>query len=721
MAFSTNIADQRIEKHSLVIIRPRKRVTDWNIVSGIIYSKSFSLGKVTRVWNEYDNTNGLSEGGSPSVTLGQFYYDQSTETLYVGADVDPDTNTYPGMTVEFELNISDSPFTGPRNPLSNGSEVIDWAPYLKSIPQAQNGSSDTLYGFIPLIQSNLSLLNGDGFFNNLLHDCSFYYCPVFAYILANADYEKGVASSDVQQIFLGFSSGMEYRDDEINISCVDYNTFLDREFIPQKRMNATDFPLAEPESIVPGQEWYVRRIYGMVDGFRPINIDYSSSPSTTNNRDWIVRDLEPGTISDNAGNLNITVDHLAANTGTRTYFTTTPKFNIGDWITITNNSINYYVEVESVNRSLKYIDHEPLTRTITAGDSASRKDVARVIVMSENGAVPFWLRPGVDYSLFNDNTKNVSGFTMADNWESALGFTDNGGVFDPSKNQIYVRVYSSSSLGEYYSSNPVGSIPENSGRSTHAITILHKIIKASGFDISLIDENSFSSATNQSLGLSIPASHNQLTFPTYKSLISQILTSMLWKLSFVSDGGSLKLGLVEIGPFVSSGDYTADESDHYNFTYRQDYGDVYSDIFVNYSIKERVTDNILDSDTWEFKNGLIQSESGPAKSLHLISKRFSVDILQYDPAEAQIISDRFNIILSDRRGFYSIVLGQEFLNSTNLGASYILKSEKLPGFSFVYGTEQERQLSLVEVQKSSQAVTLTLEDQKSIQDNVGDW
>jgi hypothetical protein len=721
MAFSTNIADQSIEKHSLVVIRPRKRLVDWNIVSGSIYSKSFSLGKVTRVWNEYNNTDGLTEGGSPSLSSGQFYYDQTTETLYVDNPIDPDLNTYPGMTVEFELNISDAPFTGPRDPLNNNSETIDWIPYLKNIPQSQNGSQDTLYGFIPLIQSNLSILNGDGFFNDLLHECSFYLCPVKVYILANPDYEKGVLFSDVQEIFLGFSSGMEYRDDELNISCVDYNTFFDREFSLPVRMNTSQFPLAEPDSVSPGQEWYARRIYGMVDGFRPINIDYNATPATNNNRDWVVRDLENDT-DDLAGNLNYTVDHLAANTGTRTYFTDPPAYNIGDWIILNNNSVNYYVEVEDVNRSLKYIDHEPLVRTIIAGDTGTRYDVARVIVMSEDGTIPYWLRPGIDYTLFNNTTLDVSGFVMADNWEAALSFTDNGGIFDPSKNPIYVRAYSSSWVGSYYSSNDVGTLAENSGRSSQAVTILHKIINSSGFDISLIDENTFSAATNQSLGFSVPASHTQINLPTYKSLMSQILSSMLWKLSFVTDGSEIKVGLVEVGPFVGSGDYTADETEHNNFTYKHDYGDVYSDILINYSTKERVIDGgVLGSSVWEFLQGLTTSECFAGKHLHLASKTFSTSILQYDPLEAQVISDRYSFILGDRRGIYSIILGQEFLNSVNLGAEYVLKRERLPGFSFVYGTEQERQLELIEVQKSSQAVSIVLEDQKGIQDNAGDW
>lgn len=719
MAFANNIEDQRIEKHSLVVIRPRKRLTGWNLVSAGIYSIAWDYF-VTRVWDSYSNDNGFTEGGSPSVTAGQYYYDFTTQTLYVGVGSDPDSNTYPGLTVEFEINLSDTQFTGPRNPLNNTTDTIDWIPNLKNIPQTQNGSTDTLYGFSPLVQSNLQILNGDGIFNILLHETSFLYCPVFAYIMANSDYEKGVLFSDIQQVFIGFSNGIEWRDNSLFIPVIDYNAFFDRQFSLPIRMNSTDFPLADPDSIVEDQEWYVRRIYGMVDTFRPINIDYNATPSTTNNRDWIVRELEDDA-EDLAGNLNYTIDHLAANTGTRTYFTSAHAYNIGDWIILNNNSVNYYVEVETMDLARTYVDHGPIVRTVIAGDSATRYDVARVVVMNNDNTIPYWLRPGIDYTLFNNTSLNVSGFTMANNWEAALSFPDNGGVFDPSKNAVYVRAYSSSWLRQYYSTNDVGALAQNSGRSSQAVTILHRVIQSSGFDISLIDESSFSSASNQSLGFSVPSSHSATTLPTYKSVIDQILSSMLWKLSIIPSSTSVKVGLTELAPFATSGDYTADESEHSEMSYKHDYGDVYSDFKFNYAVKERDETFIGTSSAWDFINGLFLRESLSAKDLHFVSKLFETTLLQYDPLEAAVIADRYSYVLGDRRGFYSIILGQAFLNKANLAASYLLKREQLPGFNFEYGTEQEQTLLVAEVQKSSVAVSMVLEDQKAIQDHAGDW
>ena len=204
-------------------------------------------------------------------------------------------------------------------------------------------------------------------------------------------------------------------------------------------------------------------------------------------------------------------------------------------------------------------------------------------------------------------------------------------------------------------------------------------------------------------------------------MIDQILSSMLWKLSIVSDSTSVKVGLVELAPFASSGDYTADESEHNDLTYKHDYGDIYSDYVFNYAVKERPETFIGTGSSWDFISGLSTKNSLSARDLHFVSKTFQTTLLQYDPLEAEVIADRYSYVLGDRRGFYSIILGQSFLNKANLAVSYLFKREQLPGFSFIYGTEQERTLIVSEVQKSSQAVSMVLEDQKSIQDHAGDW
>ena len=340
--------------------------------------------------------------------------------------------------------------------------------------------------------------------------------------------------------------------------------------------------------------------------------------------------------------------------------------------------------------------------------------------MNNDNTIPFWLRPGIDYSMLNDTSKNVVKLILADNWEAALSFTDNGGIFDPSKNGIYIRAYSSAWLRQYYSTNDVGALAQNSGRSSQSVTCLHRVIQDSGFDISLIDETSFSNASNQSLGFAVPSSHSATTLPTYKSVIDQILSSMLWKLSIVSDGTSVKVGLVESAPFSSSGYYAADESEHTDMVYKHDYGDIYSDYIFNYAVKER-PEEFLGTNSWDLVSAELFRESDSAKNLHFVSKNFETTLFQYDPLEAAVIADRYSFVLGDRRGFYSIILGQSFLNKANLAASYLFKREQLPGFSFIYGTEQERTLIVSEVQKSSQAVSMVLEDQKSIQDHAGDW
>lgn len=724
MAYLTNIADPKIEKHSLVVLRPRYRHTGFTNVSGVIWSTPITRGRVTRVWNSFANDEGFTEIGTNTPALNEFYYDSSASVLYVGFSVDPDSNTYAGLTVEFELNLSSDQHTGPRDPMDNTSDVVDWIPCLRDIPSTVNGSAESLYGVFPVALGSLRLINVDGVFNELLHNSTFNLAPVKAYILANRSLEDGTASGDVRQVFTGFSKNIEFDLENISIQCTDYLSILNRNYYIEDKYQIADFPNVQLEAVETGAQWYIRHVHGMVDSLHPVNISYNASPSTSNNRTWITH-IENGT----PGALLQTVDHLAANTGTRTYFTSKPLYNIGDWIRLTNNGSFYYVEVEAVNRSLNYIDHEPLVRTIAAGDVALRLAIARVVIEDEDGQ-GWWLRPVIDYNVYSQGLlsgNTAYGITMANNWEAAIGFTHT--PFDPSKHKIYCRVYGTVDLQKYSDGiTDVGTVVDNGGINAGSLPLLFKFITHSGFSVDDIDDVTFQDleGSSHSLGIAIPEARDGQETQKYSDIINSILGSMMWRLAFTEYSYGLRLGVVATQPFQAAANTNATESEIKSITYKHDYADVYSDVVVNFGIKENATALIGTGSggagsAWDLASGICVASNDTANDLHFVSKAYTLNTLHYDLLQAQTVADRFAFALSDRRGYYEISLGQEFLNVSNLGTYYNIYMQMLPGFDFVYGTENTRQVVIVEVQKSSQGVTLTLEDQKAIQDNSGAW
>lgn len=689
---------------SFCVIKPRKRLTGWTNVSGSIWSSPFSSARVTLVYSARNAPLDLAT--SSALSDGDWYFDGST--VYVLSISDPDAFSFPGFTIEFDLYFSDQDYTAPSDPLDTGSKVVDWNGSLISTPNVVNGSSETLYGFTPLVTGSIVIANQDGYMNEFLHDCSFNFSLCKAWINGT-------------QVFLGYTKGVSLdTDGTLTLSCTDYNYFFDRNINLDvasptfSYYNTIEHPNLQPEAHVglAGENpWYKRRVFGMVDGHVCVNIDYNATASTTVNRDWAAMFYDGDTV----GTIVQDLDHLAANTTTRTYFEQTPQVNAGDWVVLNNNGTLYYTEVNAVNRALKYIDHDALgARTFIAADTCTRYFIGRVIVEDSDGQ-SWWLRPGIDYTVFTDGTNKVAGFIMADNWEAALGFTET--PFDPAQHKLFVRVYGAKDLDQYADSTDVGALASQGGVASQAVSLLYKTIIEAGFPASDIDKSSFEDvgADSHSLGYAIPPAAADVSGGTYKEKIDAILSSMLWTLSFVNVGGEMKLGLGAYRPFVSAGDYEADEEEHSNFSFEINYSDVYSNFEVNYFLKE----SNIELDETQNKRLFVTSPVGA--DLNFASNLYTRDTLHFDSAEAGEFGLRLAYTLGERRGIYKLFLGVDYLNSTNLGTSYNISREQMPGFSFVIGTEQTRQLSVIEVQKDSLGVNISLDDQKGIQDNAGDW
>lgn len=729
MTFQEALLNPAIEKQPMVVIRARVRVTGWTAVDSFEFTAPFTRGYVTRVWLEFRNDEGFRRKDSADEVglvdingVGDFYYDHENRILKVSSFQNPDDEDYPGITVEFEIPIASYSFCGPRDPLDATSEYVEWHGGLSEVPMAQNGSSESLYGFYPLNQSGINVLNGDGALNELLYGCSFSFGLVKAYIAVDHNVEKAMFRAMVRQVFLGYTDGLRWSDNLLQFSVTDFLRFFDRAYSNLTlRFDSINFPNVEPhnpDSLGFGQyEWYVRRVLGMKDGFRPVNIDYadSASASTSNNRVWVTH-LKDG----DAGSINQVMDHAAANTNTRTYFVDTPQVNVGDWIRLNHASGVRYTEVEVVNRALKYIEHEPLTRTVASGETIDRSFIGRVIVEDSIGQ-SWWLEPFVDFTEYTDTVDGIDilGFTMADNWENSQGFTDNGGVFDPAKHKVCVRVYGTKTPLQFPDSDPVSEVVNQGGIAAAAVDILYRLVRDSGFSVNDIDKNTFENiaADSHALGIAIPPDHDQISgFPTYKDMISQVLDSMLWRMAFVEGVDQVKVGLVAVGPFVAAADLDVDETQHAGLDFVQDYGDIYWRVTLQYFRRDEVQIGLDD-----LAPVSVVAENLTARDLHFSSKVWNGEILQYDETQAQKIADRLSYALGDRRGLYKTVLDAEFISTANLGASIALIRQQLPGFAYQHGVERERQLMVIEVQNSSRGVSITLEDQKGIQDNSGAW
>lgn len=730
MTYQEELDSPASEKHAIVILKPRRRVTGWTSYNINTWVASFDYGPVSRVWTEWDGSDGLSLGASKDTLVdGEYYYDEANGLLYVfNGSTDPDSPiswTLPGLTVEYELYLATKEFMGPRNPLSSSSDPVTWRGVLAESPEAMTGSRQQLFGFNPLEESVLVIRNQDGWMNKHLYDSSFQFATIRSFVMIGHDIERAVELGYVKETFRGYGGAPKLNaNGDVSIASFDFLSFLDRPANPPQRMNRTDFPSCEPNAVLSGKQWFIRRVRGMVDNFEPINIDYNATPSTTVNRDFLTHE---GTGTE--GTYGANVDDVATNAAglnTRTYFTTTPKFNKGDAIILVHNGVSYYTIVSTVVRAQNYITHGAIVgRTVVNGDAATRYYIGWVKVQDSNGV--WWnLFPGRDFTRINKatlgNTPDWLGFRLADNWEATIGFPE---TFDPAVNKVLCRVYGTETLDTYSDATSVGAVVDEGGIAAQSISLLHYLLRQAGIPNSMIDKDTFAAAsTNHALGLAIPRNRADSEAPTYKDLIDLVLGSMLWKLIYVVSGQELKIGLIETGPFVASADYEADEQDFLDFEFEHDYSALYNRVVLEYGFKEMAREGDSDIFLTTFSpdgTQAVTSENRMAKDLHMTEQTFEREILQYIYTQAQIIADRYAFALGDRRAYYNLTLGPSFLEKAILGVSYQVIRKQLPGYEFDEDVERERQTMLIESTKSARGVNLTLEDQKGIQDNSGDW
>lgn len=710
MSFATNLEKAAVQKYPLVMLRPRRKITSWESMGGVVYRSSFTLGFITSCWIQYGVN--LTEAASSAVAGGEFYYDHANGYLYVGSVVDP---TAVGRFVEYEIHLSTSYFRGPRDPLDTTSQVVDWLPYLAQEPAPQNGSRDNLYGFNPLLQSALNIHNSNGWMNEHLHESSFRLALVKTWLMADSNYDRARLFSNIKQTFLGYAGdSLSLQDRIVSISCGDYFGALDKQ-LSMTKFTTSLAPNCEPGACNSGAEWLVRRIRGRVEQMRPVNVDYDATPATNKNRDWVVME-EEATLDE--ATYTLVVDHLAANTATKTFFTETPKVMAGDVFAMTNNGVTRYGTVTAVDYASKWFTHDDFSgRTVTAGDTATRYFVGSITIVREDGQIvrPMPSRDFVRGSgTLGTLPTGTRGFIFVDNFEANVSMAT---PLDPATDTIYITAYGPKELQKYSdNTTDVGVVTDYGGADSSPESLVYWLLRAGGIDADLIDEASLQSAgsdNSKPLGLAIPRVHTQADAPTYKELLQLVLQSAIWRLGFVASGNEVKVGVAPTQPFVAGADYDVDELDARAMAYEHDYANIYSVVKTPHNRKDVLEEN--EEQAWATAGVDL------AEDLHLVNRTLTLESLHYVYADAAEMAQRLAYAVSDRRGIYRFELEQRFIDKTNIGATYDLTREELPGYAQVVGTKRTRQIAAIEIVKSSLGATLVAEDQKGIQDNSGSW
>lgn len=692
MSYTDLLEDENIETNYLCILRPRRRVLTWTVVTGTIYSAPFNYGEVVSADN-----NGLPLTLAASVSVGsdEFFYDVDTETLYVDIGVDPDTVW---LTVEYELYFATYDGHHYRVPDDNTTRQVYFEPLITEAPALKQNISESISGINPVYNLNMGLNNSDHFFDRHLHDSSFNDARIEIW-----HWLDELTVDNVSLVLNGSVKNVSLAQPSVTITMADRTDFLKNEWrhpSPQESFFSTSlFP--DLDETYNGRP--IRMIYGgPVDGHIPVNVSFNDDePTTSDNRAWVTN-----TGQSNQPNLTFTVDASPASTATRTYITTAPDgVNVGDSIWLDKASDEYAL-VTAVGAN--FIDHTTIVTPASGGELVKRAFIGSVTIIQNN--IEYTALYKRDYDITNF-AGTSAGFTFDTNLESNLSMPNTLQIGD----LVFCRVYGPTNFvtlgGPSFGTNDTRTANMN-----HPVQVILDILKRHvGIDESDLDTDSFNYALSAvPYGVSVvmpPSSYDD--FSVYLDIISTIARTALIRL-LIDPNGRFSLGVYE--PMGSSDKTIADDeilSESISFDYNND--EIVSDVIVEYNPREA-----SNSPGGSEQVSTVTATSDIAVYLHKASKTRTDQSLWTFAVDAQEYADHLAFIFGDRKGIVTLGTRNRFFNTT-LGDIITVQRPYLPGNDVDGSTVFTRKYRVVNIDKGSDKVTLDLDDQKNVEDNAGGW
>lgn len=712
MTYQANTQKSVINSRTFVVLRPKRRVTGWTFVSGNTYSADFQYGDVTRVkFNGIEFNEGqYIFGVGPVLSSGEYVYSHDDQKVFVYFDSVPTTDDW--IVCFYEILISDIAgdwYRIPNDPLSSERH---WEGFLLNSPTWAQRQDDILFGFFPIEVSNISVINGLRLFNRHVHDSSWNDGEVLIY------HQLGDAETEnIKQIYRGFTRNISVSDSNVTIALESIIRVLETRYQNQRYFSSSDFPNIDPEAVNPGEEWPIRKIYGIVEGLIPVNVDYSEIIGVNVNRDWVVsyEQITAATIIRN-------IDVGGPNTAVQTTVDNTDGISIGDWVFLEHSAAtDLGAKVTGISGNT--LIHTNIgARTITAGDTCTRYFVGYVgMKLRDNSYIELELGRDWVVSTFANNSK---GIILTDNFEANFAFSD---PFDPGRDTLYVRVYGETSILNYTNSgDPITTAYVEGGNLNNIPAIIYSLLREiPNYDPAAIDEDSFVYAEQtviDGIGMTIPAGRTETEYPTYREIINNLLRTGLLRLQINDVDGFASLALSVIEPLESSPVAIFDETQFQKVNFKYDYQDVYSDVKAIYQRMDIRSNTLISPSFTSTENyQVVEAETSlTALYIHEIERTFEIETLHVFTDEALTFARKVKSILGDRRGIIQITGKNDFILA-ELGETYQIDRESLPGYAFEEGTTRSRKFALVESEKSPTQVSLILNDQKGIEDNTSLW
>jgi len=695
MAYAALLDDESVQSHFLVVLRPRRRATGFTLFSGSVYVSPFDYGDVTSVW---DGLTALNANTTAALAAGEYYHDVEASLLYVRLTAGGNPNAT-WLITAYEIYAGTTSAHHHRVPTDSSSRVVYFDPIVSKAPILKQTTENSEYGFSPVQSSSMTLTNAEHFFERHISETSWINAQCLIYHWLGA-----LDVSNMKLIQNGLVLSTRLAPPSLELRIVDRIDQLSQEWKhPGARPSfyaAADFPGLDPNAV--GKP--IRAVYGLIlDGFTPVNIDYvGDEPTTSDNRNWAVISGQTG-----LAELVRTVPAAPASTTTRTYVSSVAGLNLGDSVFLDKATDEYRI-VTAVGAN--FIEHAALSAAATTGEMVKRGFVGRVTIIQND--VRYLALYGRDYTIDLALPATASGFTFVAGLEANLSMPE---TLRPS-DRVYCRVYGPTNITTL--GGPAFGVDDvRTGNMAHpsqfVLDALKRHLGVGEADLAVATFTQALTDQSSGVGFAIPKGASSTDFPKYRDVIADVLKSTLGKLIIDADGRWSMLTTKPLGAITRT--IADDEILTRALQWEYDYSDLVGTVFVEYAYQEAGA-GFSDSDIV-----LTVSAVSPSGTfLHRSSVTETQRSVWVYAAEAQEMADRLSYILGERRGRVTINTKNRFYD-IKLGDNVEVSRVYLPGFAPDGETDYVREHAVVGVDKSRTQVTLTLNDQKGIEDNAGGW
>lgn len=694
MAYADLLEDEVAQSQYLIVLKPRRRVTSFTLFSGSVYRAAFDYGECTSAWAD---GVALTQGSSAVLSAGEFWHDVANDFLYVrlSGGGDPDTVW---LVAAFEVYCGTIDAHHYRVATDSTTRVVYWEPIVSKSPMFKATASDSEFGFNPVQSSSLVLNNAENIFERFLHDSSFNRAECIVY-----HWLGDLLTANVKRVLNGFTTNASLDPPKLTLKITDRVDQLSNEWRNAAGSlsfyDLATYPSLDPQSI--GRA--VRRVYGRVDGFEPVNVDYViESPTTSDNRDWAVITGQTG-----LDQVSRTVPASPVSTTVRTYVNSVNGLNVGDSIWFDKAS-DEYAFVTAVGAD--YIEHAALSVACTTGDLVKRGFVGSVsIIQNEVEYVAHYNR---DYTISTAMAGGISGFSFSTSLEANLSIPNTLSASD----RVHCRVYGR--RNDLTLGGPAfGSDDSRTDNMAHPAQVVLDILKGQlGVSESDINAAAFTAAlTDQSsgVGLAIPERATSSEFPKLRDTLGVLTKSALFKLLINDDADWSIVTTKPLGAVTKT--IADDEILRGSIGWDYDYSDVVSQVSIEYNARE-----VALTRSSEDTVSVASATSDMATYVHQASATLTQRSCWAYESEAQELADRMAFVMGERRGKVTLRTKNRFY-ATKLGDNIQVDLVSLPGFEYNGETVNSREHAVIEVERSKDQVTIKLDDRKGVEDNSGGW